>query len=146
MLPTLATLDQLKARVDVADDARATARLEDASTAVRSVARENYVDEDGDLLESIPDAIVLVTLLAAARALENPKGVTGEQYGQYSYQISGGGGGGVYLTKQEQRWVRAAANGSVHSLQLSSDIGGTTTVYLSDGAGGDLIPWYDIGE
>jgi hypothetical protein len=119
MLPPLATLDQLKDRIDVYDDTRAEAALEDASTLVRTFAGKTWVDEEGELEPDIPDAITLVTLSVAARKVTNPSGYSYEQIGQYARRIEGQSGGSLYLTEDEKDMIREALGlDSVRTIQL----------------------------
>jgi len=145
MLPPLAGLDDLT--VPYTDPAVALAKLRSASTRVRSFVGLDYVDEEGELVEDIPDEVVTVVIDAAERAIVNPRGVTGEQVGQYSYQIASGGGGGIYLTKQEKAMLRAIRGGSgISSVKMESNLPDHygNTVYLPVTDGGDWVP-YEAG-
>lgn len=70
MLPSLATLEDLEARLDDLPNreiARAEAALSDASTLVRTEVGLTWVDADGELT-TVPDVAVMVTLQCARRA------------------------------------------------------------------------------
>lgn len=145
MLPPLASVEDLT--INVTDPAVAEAKLRSASTRVRSFVGNDYVDEDGELVPDIPDEVIAVVIDAAERAIVNPGGVTGEQVGQYSYQIASGNSGGVYLTKQEKSMLRAVRGSlGVSSIQLESNLppfyGRTVYVPVSDG--GADVP-YETG-
>lgn len=142
MLPPLAGLEDLT--VTVTDPAVAEAKLRSASTRVRSFVGNDYVDEAGELVDDIPDEVITVVIDAAERAIVNPRGVTGEQVGQYSYQIASGGGGGVYLTKQEKSMLRGVRGSiGISTAKLTSNLPPFygNTVYLPVSDGGDLVPY-----
>lgn len=110
MLPALASLDDLNVRLpepaeEDADEARAQAALDDASTLVRLTTGQSYVDEDEELIDSIPDVVVVVTLAAARRAYLNPDDVRQESVGPYSVTLAGTG---VYLTDDEKALLSPA--------------------------------------
>lgn len=111
-LPALADLDDLVIRLggelDDAETARAQAALDDASTEVRFVAREDWVDDDEELTD-VPDIVVKVTLAVALRGFLNPDdGTRQETLGDHSKTTDRGG---IYLTEEEKAKVRAAAAG-----------------------------------
>lgn len=104
-LPPLATLTDL--RDEVEDDAvltstRAARALARASTLVRSVAGQTWVDENGDLVENVPDSAFEVTLAAAARAWRNPSGFVQDTAGPFTVRWSERAADGVYLTEAEE--------------------------------------------
>lgn len=112
-LPAFATLEQLAARIPGgirdADEARAQAALDDASTLIRSEVSPHAGWTTAEALDAdVPDIVVMVTLWAARRSYENPEGVSEESLGQYSVSL-GNSSSDVYLTAAERRHVRKAA-------------------------------------
>lgn len=94
-----------------ADLARASAALDDASALVRAEASKTWLD--GDTVTA-PAQVVTIVVKAALREYRNPDGFTSEQLGDYSYRTDQTGG--VYLTDDERRIVRAAAGASGHGV------------------------------
>lgn|SRR5690606_5684537 len=126
MLPSLATLDQLKDRMNVEDDIAAQAALDDASALVRGVARPcTWVDDEGNLTE-VPDQIQVIVLNAVKRYLNNPDGYASIQVSQFSASVRGAGAAGtVTLTKDEKLEILRVVRGSlVRSVQLSAPLPG----------------------
>ena len=112
--PPLATVDAFEARLgrtlDGADRARAQAALEDASSLARDVASTTYLDQTA-VRTPVPGPIRSVVLAAARRAFDNPNGYASENLGSYSYSRDAAfSRGGVYLTAEEKRTIRRAAN------------------------------------
>lgn len=110
MLASLASLDDLAELVDggipTANQLRAGRNLLHASVVVRHAAGApgGWAEDDGDpdfpVAVDVPDALVMITLEAARRRYDNPKGRGSEQLGDYAYTVAGGGG--VYLTDEER--------------------------------------------
>lgn len=117
MKPSLATLQELEARVPggipTGDEARAEAALMDASALIRQVAKVDWLDDEGALdAASIPDEVVVICLAAAKRVFVNPDGVT--QQGIDGAVVSYGSTSSidVYLTKAEKSSIREAVGRS----------------------------------
>lgn len=114
MLPPLAAVADLGARlpggISEADEPRAQAALEDASSKIRSVAGVTWTTDD-ELDDDVPDIIVTICCSAARRSFVNPDGVTGENAGSYGF-TQANASPDVYLTKAEQGAVRKAAGKS----------------------------------
>lgn len=66
------------------DTERAEAVLAAASAVVRAGSGELYVDEEGELVDPLPDAVPVVTVQVAAKMWANPAGVTQETRGPFS--------------------------------------------------------------
>lgn len=90
MLPAFATVEQLGKRINVEseDNDKAQAALDDASTCVRVEARNTWTDTNGDLVEDIPDIVIVATLRLAARAFANPSGARSQ--GTDTFQVTWG--------------------------------------------------------
>jgi len=140
MLPPLATVDDLSARlpvgVDLGDNARAAAALEDASTLVRNEAGAEWVDALG-ALTVVPDIVRMIVLEVAGRALNR----------SFVYGADGEGAtevGGLYLKGDEKRRLNAAVgtNSRPALWSLPTTRGDEDeTEYRPVTGGGDLLPW-----
>lgn len=81
-LPLLATVANLSDWLgepiadDTPDGKRAGMALAMASALVRDETLRDWVTEDGLLVDSLPEAVRLVTLACAARGYTNPRGLT----------------------------------------------------------------------
>lgn len=154
MLPPLAEIDDMKARLEVEPTGRELARAEealnDASTEVRFVAREDWVDDADELVE-VPPIVVKTTLECAIRAFLNPPdGTRQEVLGDHSVTVDARQG--VYLTEDEKAKVRAAAAGDatpsgVWTLRTTrSEYDGIDdlTEFVDCADGSDPIPYRDL--
>lgn len=108
-LPALATpqdLGELLGESIEAEDGRALRLLRSASTLVRNFVDKTWVDAEGDLVETIPDAAIDVTLAVAGRAWLNPTGATQETAGPFSISRPSAD---IYLTKWEQKTLSSSS-------------------------------------
>lgn len=146
-LPAFASVEQLDARtpggVAAADEARALAALEDASTMVRSVAGKTWVT-DGELDDGIPDVVVVVTITVARRILANPDGVVQRSIDDYSERLADAQSD-VYLTRAERRAVRAAAGKSPMWTLSTTRLGTDDTQYVNVVGQDEPIPFLPGG-
>ncbi|WP_329520512.1 hypothetical protein [Spirillospora sp. NBC_01491] len=104
-LPLLATPAELADEVDdasVADSPRAVRLLSRASALVRAYTGRTFTDDNGDLVEPVPDAVHEVVLAAAARAWRNPQGYVQDTTGPFTVRWSERTADGVYLTGDER--------------------------------------------
>lgn len=137
----LASLEDLEARMGpIADETAAEAALGDASALVRAEAPAF------DWAGEIPEAVVVVVLSSAGRALRNPDGDQAESIGSYSV-THGRTLGGVWLTVNERRTVRRATGvgGGLGSIELESPWE-TSVFTVPVDLGGDEMPWATLGE
>lgn len=118
-LPPLASLDRLGAKLGYvptgAEADRAYAILDAASELIRSVAGKTWVSETTGALESIPRRVRTVCVEAAFRAFGNPEALSQRSIGDSakSFDRAGREGGeAVYLTRDEERDIKAAAGTS----------------------------------
>src|SRR5690606_12055733 len=83
---------------------RAGWALRMASALVRNESGRTWLDEDGELIDPLPEPIVLVTLSAAGRHFINPDAgiVVSESVDDYSYREAERQEVGVYLTASEK--------------------------------------------
>jgi hypothetical protein len=140
MLPPLATLGQLDARVPEEieiGDPRAEAALEDASAAVRHAARRSWVNEFGEL-EGVPDIAVTITLAVAKRIWSNPYDYRSEQIGEYANQRSATG-----LLTEAERHDLADLAGDLVSVELQADyVPNSPSQHLLDVRRGHGSTWW----
>lgn len=146
MLPALATLDELEARLGVdpgslsgPDSARAQAALDDASALVREESRRDWVDTDDAI--TAPPSLVRVVLGAALRNFRNPDGEISQTAGPFSRTVKAADVG-VYLTPAETEIVRRYRQESTGLWTLRTTRGDDydSTLYLDDQYGLELFP------
>jgi hypothetical protein len=105
--------------------------LDEASELIRDVAAKTWLT-DANALDSVPRRVARICVAAAARAFENPHGLTQRSIGDSSKsydRTNREGGEVVYLTDQEERDIRKAAG-------ISSFVAVTlVSPYSSDAAG-----------
>lgn len=79
--------------------------IDDASALVLQIAalETDWTDS------TVPAAVIPVIVNMVKRAVDNPRGLTGEQLGDYQWQSSGGTQTGIYATREERRIIRRAA-------------------------------------
>lgn len=143
MLPAFVDVETLAARIpggiDVDDEARAQAALDDASTLVRAAAGIDWVDEHGQLVADVPDVVATVTAAAARRAFVNPEGLAQETVAGYGASYSSASGD-VYLTKTERKLIRRAAGiASSGSITLASPYEMPATTVWHPGVNGYVV-------
>lgn len=150
MLPPLADLDAMVARLEAEPTGRELTRAEealnDASTEVRFIARKDWVDDENALVD-VPEIVAKTTIECAIRAFLNPpNGIRQEVLADHSITMDGRTG--VYLTEDEKAKVRAAAAGentpsgvwTLRTTRGCSDITDVTDfVAVADGS--DPIPY-----
>lgn len=87
---------------------KVTALIDDASALVNLIAfgttTADYWDDT-----TVPDAVVPVVVSMVRRALENPRGLSGEQLGDYQWQAGQSTSQTIYATRPERRIIRRAA-------------------------------------
>lgn len=154
MLPPLATIEQLEARLgrqltDPAEIDRANALLEDASSLVRFEAHTDWIDPDTGLPVPPPDVAVTITLASATRAWYNPAQVQSEQLGAAMVRF-----GDVWLTGAEaDRLARLGGTSGLTSVELTGGYGFERPYWLGyapcdnngDGATVPYADWAPIG-
>lgn len=123
MAAALVTYEQLIARPGFsdADQAQAEALLEDASALVRVCVAPDLDDVEPP---EVPGAVVAVVVNMVRRGLTNPRGLTQETLGDYSYSSGGtSGSASLYLTNREKRIIRKAVGKlGVATVQLEGDL------------------------
>lgn len=110
-MAALITVEQLLARpgFDGVDESQAEAVLDDVSALVVQIAG---IDPEWTA-DTVPAAVVPVIVSMCRRGLSNPRGLTGEQLGDYGWQAQGASGASsLYATRREERIIRRAAGRS----------------------------------
>lgn len=110
-MAALITVEQLLARpgFEGVDEAQASAVLDDVSALVAAEADLDTPWTAG----TVPAEVVPVIVSMARRGLSNPRGLTGEQLGDYGWQAQGASGASsLYATRREKRIIRRAAGRS----------------------------------
>lgn len=119
-LPAFADIDDLRARGvkiaegtsgDSADETRAQAALDDVSALIRAAGQNDWVDDSGDLVTTLPDVVFTICCAAARRAYENPQNIRSENIDGYADVRAGDTIGGVSLTEDERKLIAQAAGG-----------------------------------
>lgn len=107
----LITVQDLETRLgrtlNLTEAAQAEAFIEDASALVQDIAGTDFM-VDGVL--TVPGSVVPVVVAMVRRATENPLGRTGENLGDYGWQMNAGGNAPatLFATKREIRIIRRA--------------------------------------
>lgn len=130
-VPPLASFDllakKLGGEVEEFDDTefdRGCYLLDEASEIIRDVAEKTWIDDDTGALLDVPRAVARVCVAAAARAFNNPEGLSQRSLGDSSksYDRTGREGGEVvYLTDAEREIiVKAAGKSGFAAVTLTS--------------------------
>lgn len=105
--------------------------LDDASALVNLIAfgtteDDYWTDYDASsppATNDVPEAVVPVIVAMVRRGIENPRGLTGEQLGDYQWQAASATQTAIYATREERRIIRRAAGRlSVGTVQLEGDL------------------------
>lgn len=96
--------DRLGRTLTETQETQAEAFIDDASALVLQIAQ---LDTDWTDL-TLPEAVVPVVVSMVRRALENPRGLTSEQIGNYQWEAAPGSMS-IYATTAERRIIRRAA-------------------------------------
>lgn len=105
-LPALAPVSDLANLIEDfdadVDRGRAALRLRQASSLVRLAAGQDFMtDDDPPVLATVPEPAWTITLEAAKRAMENPKGLNSFTIDDYTERPGDAAIAGVYLTEGE---------------------------------------------
>ena len=105
------------------EETLALALIDDATALVLQIAAGNGDEPDWTSPSATPDVIVPVVSNMVRRAMENPRGLSGEQLGDYQWQAGAGGAVTIYATRAEERIVRRAAGRlGVGTVYLEGDL------------------------
>lgn len=108
---------------DTADIKRAEMTLAVASSLVRRETGRQWLDEQGNLVNPIPDELAQVTIMSAARAYTNPDGIEDVSEGIDDYNVRERRkvqDAGVYLTRAECDLLAGAGGGRFSSIGVLS--------------------------
>lgn len=112
--------------------------LDDASALANLIAFGTTEDDywtaydDSEPTNPVPDAVVPVLVGMVRRGIENPRGLSGEQLGDYQWQAASATQTAVYATREERRIIRRAAGRlSVGTVALEGDLA-TASVVVGD--------------
>lgn len=123
-LPSLATVDDIEARAPdlTVDETQAVALLADASALIRAEANREWVNDDGDELEGVPDGISGICARMVIRALRGgDDGIRQEAEGNYNVTYADTG---LFLKAAEKRFIaKAAGHGRAFSIDTSGPVG-----------------------
>jgi hypothetical protein len=154
MLPALASVSELEARLGLdpnaltgADKSRAQAALDDVSTLVRFESRKDWVDKITGKLVTVPIVLGRITLGAALRAWRNPEGLTTETAGPFTRTIKDTEIGSL-LTEPEKviiRRFRPVIN-QLWTQPTTRQENADSTLFLEDQFGAELFPIGYIDE
>lgn len=112
MVEPLVTVTKLQTRLgrtfDATETSQAEALLKDASALVRDIADDDFLDDAGNL--TVPASIVPVVVSMVRRGFDNPRGLTSETLGDYTWQASGNAMSGIYATRKEKIVIRRAVS------------------------------------
>lgn len=113
--------DWLGETIPAGDSARAEWALRAASALVRRETGKTWLDDNGDLVDPLPDDVIVVTLACASRGFVNPQGASdvSESVDDYSHreQVKVDEAG-FYLTESEKQLLGTltGANSSIGTI------------------------------
>lgn len=129
----------------VSDDKRAGWALRAASALVRQETGKSWLDDDGTLVDPLPDDVAVVTLACAARGYVNPRGVTdaSEAVDDYNHREQVRvDEAGFFLTESEKQ-ILGALTGATSSIgTISTERGDLCPVPCDDEDEWLLPPYY----
>lgn len=145
-LPSLASLDDLEVRLnqtisDAGERAQAEALLRYASSLIRAYTGRDYVDDDGNLIDPLPDGVAEVCVEVVFRAVTNPAGVTQDTTGPFTVSFGSDAAQRMFLSAQDKTildarsgrpklWTQPTTRGDIE----------TNTVYVPVSNGGEPLP------
>ena len=129
------------------EEKRAKGALRMASALVRAETRREWVDDDNNLVDSLPDVLALVTIQAAARGFTNPYGATSANESIDDYQTGERylvQEAGIYLTDSEKALLEPCAGRRFGGLGTVSRTRGESAPIgvISDGSDERILPPY----
>jgi hypothetical protein len=119
----LVTIEQLEARrVEFEDPAQAQAAIDDASAVARSIVAPHLDDVEPP---ATPPTVVAVVVNMVRRVIANPRGLSQETLGDYSYATGGQGVATLLPTAREKRLLRQAVGKlGASSLEMQAPLPG----------------------
>lgn len=104
LITTTQLTNRLGRTLTATQETQAEAFIDDASALVIQIAQLDTAWTDA----TVPDSVVPVLVSMVRRALENPRGLTSEQIGNYRWEAAPGSLS-IYATTDERRIIRRAA-------------------------------------
>jgi hypothetical protein len=145
-LATVADVEvRLRRSFNEAESAQVAAYILDVSGQIYTfLGSEDAFHPLGEGLSLVPQSVRAIVCAAVIRAMDNPRGLTGETLGDYSWQANGGGSAlGLWLTGYERRLLRRAYGASpVGTLSLEGYLPLNPHSLDDIGYGDDLV-WSD---
>lgn len=133
-LPALADVGQLLTRLGVdsldgPDLGQAGALLAYASAVIRGYTGRTYLDDDGALVDPLPDGIAEVCVEMVFRAITNPAGVTQDTAGPFTVSFGSDAAQRIYLTASDKTilggrassglWTQPVTRGPIETPSVS---------------------------
>lgn len=151
-LPPLATVNDLAAWVGQtieSADPRGEAVLSAASALVRGYTSQSWVDEHGDLVETVPDDVAAVVVQVAARAWLNPNpNLRNWNKGPFAEGYFDAASLGLHLTAADKdalaHYRNTGASTGLGTIGITRGDTGLDTVYVptAPAPSGYPFPWY----
>lgn len=144
-LPALATVDDLEIRLGQTLDAdqrpQAEWLLRYASALIRAYTGRDYLDDDGNLINPLPDGVPEVCVEIVFRAVTNPTGATQQSAGPYALSLGPEAAQRMFLSAQDKiilgpksrrpkLWTQPTTRGDIE----------TETVYVPVSNDGEPLP------
>lgn len=126
----LATLVDLDARqVEYRDQIQAQAAIDDASGVARTCVTPHLDDTDAPDAgqpaadQGVPETVVAIVVNMTRRVIANPRGLSQESLGDYSYSTGGQGVATLLPTAREKKLLRRAVGASgAASVSMTADL------------------------
>lgn len=140
MAGLIAVADLTARQVEFVDNAQAQAAIDDASAVARACVEPVLDDVD---TPDTPAAVVAIVVNMVRRVLSNPRGLSQESLGDYSYAAGSNAVATLLPTTREKKLLRKAAAAYAEANGLDVPAFGSGGVYLQ----ADLPSneWDDLG-
>lgn len=130
--------------VNSAEERRAVMCLRAASALVRKESGRTWLTESGDLVNPLPEDVVMVTLYCASRVFDNRNAQTRGGLDDYneSWKVDEAG---AYLTASERRMLapfREAASGGLGVVSTTRRETPVVSGWVPTDTPGVFFPWY----
>lgn len=134
-LPALADVDQLLTRLGVdsldgPDLGQAGALLAYASAVIRGYTGRSYLDDDGALVDPLPDGIAEVCVEMVFRAITNPAGVTQDTAGPFTVSFGADAAQRIYLSASDKTILGRGRGSGLYTQSVARGPIETTSVAL----------------
>lgn len=137
-LPALAAIEALEARLggrnlDPGDVIQAESLIAYASAVIRGHTGRDYVDDDGLLIDPLPDGVAEVAVEMVFRAISNPAGVTQDTAGPFTVSFGSDAAQRIYLTASDRTilggrassglWTQPVTRGPIETTHVARPLG-----------------------